>query len=331
LKFLLLRFRRTGDIILTTPAVSALKAAFPDSALTYVVEKPYARLVEGHPALDRIIVLERKMGRREFFRLLREIRGEKYDVVLDFHGGPRASLLTLFSGAKTKIGYRVKYRRFIYNRRIPRASASGPVHSAANHLNLVKALGVRIQYPPPLALPDPLPDEKDRVNMLLAGSGRNVILHIGAGNRFRDWGVQNIVGLLRLFEPRPGLRIVLAGGQDDLPAETEIRTLYGRPIPSLVGQLNLIELREAIRQSALFVGPDSGPMHIAASTATPIVAYFGPTLPAHFAPWQAEATLLEKDFGCRPCRQRRCLYKDFRCLKTITPQEVFSACRKYLD
>ena len=331
MKFLLLRLRRTGDIILTTPAVSALKAAFPASELTYVVEKPYARLVERHPALDKVIVLEQKMGRRAFYRLIREVRREKYDAVLDFHGGPRASLLTLFSAAKIKIGYQIKYRRFIYNRRIPRASASGPVHSAANHLNLVKALGVEIQEPPPLSLPEPLPNEADRVNKLLAGSGRAVILHIGAGNRFRDWGAQNIAGLLRLFDSRPGFRVFLAGGQDDLPAEAEIRALYGRPIRSLVGQLNLIELREAIRRAALFIGPDSGPMHIAASTPTPIVAYFGPTLPAHFAPWKAKATLLEKSFDCRPCRQRRCLYEDFRCLKTITPEEIFSACRKYLD
>jgi heptosyltransferase-1 len=331
LKFLLLRLRRTGDIILTTPAVSALKAAFPGSELTYVVEEPYARLVQGHPCLDKVIVLERKMGRRAFWRLIRKIRREKYDVVLDFHGGPRSSLLTLFSAAKTKIGYEVKYRRFIYDIRVPRASSQGPVHSAANHLNLVKALGVAIPEPPPLLLPEARPKEADRAKKLLAGPGRAVILHIGAGNQFRNWGVQNIAGLLRLFDSRPDVRVYLAGGPDDLPAEAEIRELYGRPVRSLVGQLNLIELREAISRAALFIGPDSGPMHIAASTRTPIVAYFGPTLPAHFAPWKARATALEKSLECRPCRQRRCLYKDFRCLKTITPQEVFSACRKYID
>jgi len=331
LKFLLLRLRRTGDIVLTTPAVSVLKAAFPAAELTYVVEKPYARLVEGHPALDKLIVLEPKMGVRDFLRLARVIRREKYDAVLDFHGGPRASWLTKFARAKIKIGYGVKYRRFIYDIRIPRASASGPVHSAENHLNLVKALGVKVSEPPPLSLPEPRPDEADRVNKLLAGPGRAVILHIGAGNRFRDWGVRNIAGLLLLFDSLPDLRVFLVGGQDDLLAQAEIQALAGRPVRSLVGQLNLAELREAISQAALFVGPDSGPMHIAASTPTPIVAIFGPTLPAHFAPWRAKATLLEKALDCRPCRQRHCLTQDFRCLTTITPQEVFAACQKSLD
>jgi ADP-heptose:LPS heptosyltransferase len=330
LKFLLLRLRRTGDIVLTTPAVSALRAAFPASELTYVVEEPYARLVQGHPCLDKVIVLEPKMGWRAFWRLIRKIRREKYDVILDFHSGPRSSILTLFSGAKTKVGYEVKYRRFIYGTRVPRASSQGPVHSAANHLNLVKALGVAIPEPPPLLLPKARPEEADRTEKLLAGSGRAVILHIGAGNEFRNWGVQNIAELLGLFDSRPDIRVYLAGGPDDLPAEAEIRELHSRPVRSLVGQLNLIELREAISRAALFIGPDSGPMHIAASTQTPIVAYFGPTLPVHFAPWKSRVTVLEKRLECRPCHQRRCLYKDFRCLKTITPQEVFSACREYI-
>jgi len=331
LKFLILRLRRTGDIVLTTPALIALKAAYPAAELTYVVEKPYARLVERHPALDKVVVLEPKMGWRAFLKVARAVRQEKYDALLDFHGGPRASWLSLFARAKVKIGYKVKYRRFIYDIRIPRASASGPVHSAENHLNLVRALGVAVSEPPKVALPEPLPEESDRVKKLMAGTGRAVILHIGAGNRFRDWGVQNIAGLLSLFDSLAGVRVYLVGGQDDMQAEAEIRALRGGPVRSLVGQLNLMELRQAIREAALFVGPDSGPMHIATSTATPIVAYFGPTLPAHFAPWRAKATLLEKAFDCRPCPQRRCLYEDFRCLKTITPREVFFACRKYLD
>lgn len=98
----------------------------------------------------------------------------------------------------------------------------------------------------------------------------------------------------------------------------------------MVGKLNLREVRELISRSALFVGPDSGPMHIAATTSTPIVALFGPTLPAHFSPWQAKAYLIEKDFDCRPCRQKRCIYEDFRCLRSITPDEVFQACLRFI-
>ena len=102
-------------------------------------------------------------------------------------------------------------------------------------------------------------------------------------------------------------------------------------IVSAAGKLGLRELKELISQTSLFVGPDSGPMHIAASTNTPLVVYFGPTLPAHFSPWKANANIIEKDFDCRhTCRQRECQYKDFRCLQTITPEEVYEASQNYL-
>jgi len=332
LKILLIRLRRTGDIILTTPAVAALRAAFPKAFLTYIVEGPFARLVRGHPHLDKVIVLSPKAGRREFLAVVREIRREKFDAVLDFHGGPKASLFTLLSGARTRVGYEVKYRRLIYNRRVPRAYAEGPVHSAANHLNLVKALGADVRKAPPLSLPEATAKERKNVDRLMkeAGRGKKVVLHIGAGNRFRDWGVENIVRLIGLISGLRGVRVVLAGGRDDREAEKEIQIRAGGRVPSLVGRVNLIELREAIRRSVLFVGPDSGPMHIAASTSTPIVAVFGPTLPAHFAPWQARAVIVESDLECRPCRQKKCVTGDYRCLRTVTPEQVFKACRRFL-
>lgn len=332
MKILLIRLRRTGDIVLTTPAVAALRTACPGACLTYVAEEPYARLVRGHPDLDGALVLDRTSGRRGFFDLIREIRRGKYDAVLDFHGGPKASLLTLLSGARTRVGYAVKYRRFIYNRRVPRARAEGPIHSAANHLNLVKALGVDVLLAPPLSLPEATAAEKRNVDRLMkeAGRGKKVVLHIGAGNRFRDWGVENIVRLIGLIDGLSGVRVVLAGGPEDGKAEEEIRGRAARPLPSLVGKVNLIELRECIGRSDLFVGPDSGPMHIAASTPTPIVAVFGPTLPAHFAPWQARAVIVESDLECRPCRQRTCVTGDYRCLSAVTPEQVFDACKRFL-
>jgi ADP-heptose:LPS heptosyltransferase len=104
-------------------------------------------------------------------------------------------------------------------------------------------------------------------------------------------------------------------------------------IAGLSGRLNLIETKELIARAALFAGPDSGPMHIASATRTPIVALFGPTDPAHFAPWRTEGrlTILQKNLDCRPCRQRGCVTNDYRCLMGITPAETAEACEKRLE
>lgn len=333
-KILLIRLRRIGDVILTTPAISALRQGIPTASISYVVEKPYRELVDGNPNLDKVIVLEKKQRLRDFLKLIRLIRKEKYDVVLDFHGGPRASLITLLSRAKLKVGYRIKYKNFIYNVKLPRSPKEGHFHSVENHINLVKALGVDVKSLPPLYLPQGQETEVEKVKKFieensLVGS-KIITIHISAGNAFRNWGVDNLVQLTNLLARRPDVNVVLLGTSEDQKAEEEILKKSTASLLSLVGRLNLREVKELISHSSLFVGPDSGPMHIAASTSTPIVALFGPTLPANFAPWQAKAFVVEKELNCRPCKQRNCIFKDFRCLRSIEPEEVYQACLRFI-
>jgi lipopolysaccharide heptosyltransferase II len=334
-KILLIRLRRIGDIVMTTPAVTTLKENLPGASLSYVVEEPYRELVEGNPHLEKVIVLPKKQAAKDFFGLLKKLRQERFDILIDFHGGPRATWMTLLARAGKKIGYRIKNKGFIYDTAIARGPDKGFIHSVENHLNLVKALGIKTDSIPPLLIPEATAEEKDRISDLFRSQGlsgtRIVVHHIGAGNRFRDWGVANIVALTNLLGTKPDMRIVLVGAKEDrVRAEEIIKKSTASPF-SLAGNLGLRELKELISRAVLFVGPDSGPMHIAASTETSIVAYFGPTLPDHFSPWKAEATIVEKEFACREtCRQRECLYEDFRCLQTITAEEVYHACLNFL-
>jgi lipopolysaccharide heptosyltransferase II len=319
---------------MTTPAVSALKKTFPQASITYVVEEPYRRLVEGNPNLDRVLAIGKKQHLRDFFRLLRAIRNEDYDVVVDFHGGPRAWWLTLFSGADFKVGYKVKYRSFAYTVAHPRGGKNGFVHSVENHLNLIRALGVDLDSAPSLDLPQARETELRGIDEFFRDNrleGAKVIaLHISAGNEFRDWGTANWADLADRLAQVPEVKVVLVGAEADRPAEEEIRARSRAPLLSLVGKVNLIELKETLSRASLFVGPDSGPMHIAASASTPIVALFGPTLPVHFSPWRANAQIVSKELGCRPCRQKKCQFGDFRCLRTITSEEVYKASLRFI-
>jgi ADP-heptose:LPS heptosyltransferase len=334
-KILLLRLRRIGDIVMTTPAVFLLKSFLPDSSLTYLIEEPYRRLVEGWPAVDRVLAVPAKQDRRAFLGLLREIRRERFDAVLDFHGGPRASWITAFSGAKLKIGFAIRGKSFLYDRCVPRRPDQGALHSVQSHASLVRALGFVFDDAalPPYDLPEATAGEKARVRAVQdefgLAEGRFAVQHVGAGNAFRDWGGDHHAALAATLAGRPEFRVALIGGPDDCARQKQIIALAGAGsrVAGLAGRLNLIETRELISRSALFVGPDSGPMHIAASTPVPLVALFGPTLPAHFAPWKTEgrASLLQKELACRPCPQRVCVTSDYRCLMSITPAEVAAA------
>lgn len=331
---LLIRLRRIGDIVMTTPALGILREAFPGASLSYVVEEPFRRLIEDHPHLDRAIILPSHLGTAAFVRFLLRLRREKYDAVVDFHGGPRAAWMTLFSGARLRIGYETGAKGFVYNRSVPRAAADGTVHSVVNHVNLVRTLTGGDSEIPPIRLPEARPEEAARVDRLLSEAGLAgsvyVAVHISAGNAFRDWDASHYLRLIERLRRESGVASLLVGSDSDRAKEAEILARSLASVPSLAGRVNLVELKEVIGRAALFVGPDSGPMHIAASTRTPIVAVFGPTLPAHFAPWKARARIVEMSLDCRPCRQRHCQRRDFGCIKRITADEVYEACRSFL-
>lgn len=321
---------------MTTPAISAIRCALPKAFLAYVVEEPFRRLVEGNPDLDEVLVVPSRQDFLSFLRFIGRVRRACYDLAIDFHGGPRASRIAWLSGAHFKAGYELKHKGLFYDVRVPRSRRGAPVHSAENHLNLVRAAGIEAEEPgPPLSLPEAKKEEAERIEKLWTDRGlqgsKVIILHIGAGNEFRDWGAENLAALAVRLAGFPGVRVILVGAAQDVSRAGDIRKTRPAEILSLAGDLNLIELREVIAKSALFVGPDSGPMHIAATTSTPIVALFGPTLPAHFAPWRTNAALIEKTLDCRPCKQRRCLTEDFRCLRGITVDEVLAACTRLLQ
>jgi lipopolysaccharide heptosyltransferase II len=333
---LLIRLRRIGDIIMTTPAVAALKKALPQASLTYIVEEPYGRLVEGNPDIDETVRIPPHQKAASFLSLIRRLRRKKFDIAIDFHGGPRASRIAWLSGARLKVGYELKHKEFIYDVRVPRSREGARLHSVENHLNLVRAAGVEVHEPwPRLILPPAWPAEMKRVEELWTGLGlpgqKTVVLHIGAGNAFRDWGSENLGALAVRLAALPDVRVALVGSREDVPRGDEIRAKSGNAVTSFAGKLNLIELREIIGRARLFVGPDSGPMHVAASTSTPIVALFGPNLPEYNAPWMARATIIEKTLACRPCKQRECVTGDLRCLRNITVDEVLDACRPVLQ
>ncbi len=139
------------------------------------------------------------------------------------------------------------------------------------------------------------------------------------------------MSFLESLSSLPDVVPLLIGSKEDKLREKEILQSLKKDVASLVGKTNLGELMAALEKVNLFVGPDSGPMHLAAALHKPIVALFGPTIPAHFAPWRAKAIILEKPMACRPCRQRSCLEKNYSCIQGIRPEQVVKACLELLE
>jgi predicted lipopolysaccharide heptosyltransferase III len=349
---LVVRLRLIGDVMFTTPLLRALKRAYPDSRISYVVEADAAPVVRNNPHLVEVIVAPRSRGLARIaddLRLAQGLRRRRFDLALDLHGGPRAAWLTWASGARERIGYDIPGRRWMYTQVAHRPPDLRPRHSVLNQWDLLEAIP---QWPG--GAPDP---ERDAVEMPLdadadrrmaarldaAGVGGDVqlvVLHVSAGNPFRRWPEPFFAETATALAGPARRRVVLSSGPSDRDAASRIAAAARARLASAGGQIvelgefDLQELRSLIARSQVFVGGDTGPLHMAAATRTPVVGIYGPTLSVRSAPWRPRAiptyAVELAELPCRPCDQRVCAPGDFRCLTTLPPADVIAAAERIL-
>lgn len=352
MNILLIRLRLIGDVVFTTPLPRALKRAYLGSRVTYLVEEAAAPVVAGNPAIDELIVVPRTRGWRRIrddVSLGWRLRRAGFDLVIDLHGGPRSSWLTWATGAPQRIGYTVQGRGWMYTKAVHRPRELRPRHSVVNQWDLLEAIDgwpggpadpVRDAVEMPL---DPAADAAIARRLEAAGvtsAHELVIAHVSAGNPFRRWPEPAFVALLTALGRDDRRRVIVSSGPSDREATTRIvrdaRAQLGSDAHRILdfGEFDLRELRALIARSRLFIGGDTGPLHIAATTRTPVVGLYGPTLPARSAPWRDPAvpsiSLEVAGLPCRPCEQRECAPGDFRCLTTLRPEDVVAAAEEAL-
>ena len=335
-------------MVFTTPAVAAVRRQFPDAQITYLVEPHAAPVVRHNPNLDAVLIAERPRGLRRVaydVSLARRLRRERFDLVIDFHGGPRSAWLALATGARQRVGYDVPGRGWMYTTRVPwTRSLVPPRHSVENQWDLLTPLGI-----------GPAQRARDAVNIAedpaaigsvvarLDAAGVRadaplVVMHVSAGNPFRRWPADRFAAVAAaLAREDHTRRIIITSGPSEadaanrIAADAQQQAGYAASAIVRCGEFDLAELRVLVDRAALYIGGDSGPLHVASSTRTPIVALFGPTLPDRSMPWRDETIpAVAVDAGplpCRPCHQRHCVPGDFRCLTMITTEQVLNAVR----
>jgi len=339
-------------VVLTTPVIRAIRRACPDARLAYLVESNSAAVIARNPHLDDVYVTPLLHGFarvQEDMALALRLRRERFDAVIDMHGGPRSSLLALATGAPVRIGYTIPGRGWMYTRRVERPRGHRDRHSVENQWDLAEALLPGIGRPSPATDPVEMPDDaaaSERLRRRLREAGIDeshdlIVVHTGAGNEFRCWPQGSFARVVAaLSSGAPNRRIILTSGAAQARRTELVRSLserQGAPQGSILVacDLDLNELRSLVERAILFVGGDSGPAHIAATTATPMVVIYGPTTPTVWGPWRDPSLVTETvDAGplpCRPCDQRVCEPGDFRCLRRLQPEAVVASANRAIE
>jgi predicted lipopolysaccharide heptosyltransferase III len=345
-KILLIRLRLIGDVVFTTPAIAALRHRYPGASISYLVERAAADVVQRNPHLDDVIIADRPRGLarlRYDLALARRLRRQRFDLVIDFHGGPRSAWLTRATGARRRVGYDLPGRFWAYTDRVPWSRALVPPrHSVVSQATLLDPL--QIALPSAAAAPVEMPVDpaavrsvNDRLHRAGVPPGEDVaVIHVSASSPFRRWPAERFAELAaRLVAEHANLHVAFTAGPSEHELQEQVTTLAQRQAGASAdrvlrcGDFGLAELRALIERAAVYIGGDSGPLHIAATTRTPIVALFGPTVAERSRPWRdAAIPTASVDAGalpCRPCDQRHCVPGDFRCLTGISVAQVASA------
>ena len=351
MRILLVRPRLIGDVVLTTPAVRALRRHFPRAELIYAVEPLAAPVALANPHLDQVIVMPYRRGWRRVLddvRLAARVRALRIDLAIDFHGGPRSSWLTWASRARRRVGYDVPGRSWMYTDVVARTHSTR--HSIFNLWDLIAAVDPALAAPPSRAFDAvemPANDEaRASLDARLTALGvlpstRVVLLHVSARNSFRRWPESSFADVAAELVRKEAHRVVIVmGGPSDRDAAGRVIALARARAAADAARIvsgegwTLAELRAAMDRAAAFIGGDSGPLHVASASRVPIVALYGPTVPSQWAPWRSEGLPFRAiDAGplpCRPCDQRVCHPGDFRCLSRISARDVLDAAEELL-
>ena len=322
-KILLIRLSSLGDIVLTTPAIRAVRAHSPDAYIAMLVGKQSADVLRENPHLDEIITFDRfakDKDTREMLRTVRVLREHKFTLAIDLQRKFRTALLMYFSGAAERIGKGALCT--------VRVREQGNKHATAHYFDLLHAVGI--------------PAVDQRLELFLAESertdasqrfdaagvtqtGLKVGVFPGAGWKLREWMPDRFAAIGDRLVQHFNAEVLIFGGQKESElVDTVANLMDARAVP-FAGNLQVRELAACIEKCDLFLTNDTGPMHIAAAVGTPTVSLFGPGNHIRFQPIGALHQTIRHDVPCSPCKQFTDKCKDNICMKKITVDEVWQS------
>lgn len=345
---LVVKLRHHGDVLLSSPIFSVLKAQAPHIEIDALVYADTAAMLTLHPAIARVHTIDRRWKKLGLLRqgmaewsLLKTLRARRYDLVIHLTEHPRGAWLTRLCRARWAVAPLIKQRGRFWNTSFTHLfarPANALRHTVECNLDALRRIGV---YPEVGARGLTLvagTDADTRVEALLRDhkliAGEYIHIHPASRWLFKCWPAAQVAQLIERLHAE-GHAVVLSAAPD--AAETamigNIQSLLSRPAVSLAGQLSLKELAALTARARAFVGVDSAPMHIAAAVGTPCVALFGPSGDKEWGPWGVPCRVVASEVHpCRPCGIDGCGGgKVSDCLLSLTPDSVFAALKNLLD
>jgi len=332
----ILHLNQIGDLVFSLPLLRALKENYPASTVHSILRPYLEDLVIHSPDIDKCIC--RRNGLTNRMTLLKEIRKERYDLLITLSRSEECLLMAALSGAKIKVGF----LNFPWDFGLDIKEKIEGHHSWYNNRKLLTRLGIPVKktdYVGLLVLTShrgPFGLEEPRIANL---PEKYVVISPGTSlrRRVKAWEEEKFGDLIVQLKKRYDLNPVLVGGQDDKEVnEKVIEMVRARDvdkklnhIENLAGKVGLKDLCYLLKDAVLFVGVDSGIMHLASSFDIPVVGIFGPTDPFYVGPQGSRSTVVREEMACAPCYLKGC--KERVCMEKLEASKVLEACERVLQ
>lgn len=286
-----------GNAVHTLPVINSLKGHRPESRITWIMQPGSAALVRGHPAVDEVVVLDRKRGMAGFGELRKSMAGHRFDVALNLQAYFKSGVATRLTNAPVRIGYdRARARDLTWLFSTHRLPARPRGHVQDEFLEFLDFLGVPVRLEWGL---EPTDEEGARYAPLLPdAAGPTVAMVIGTTKAEKEWPAERYAALADRVGAELGGWTVLVGGRSEREeaVAAAIRASASHP-PLDLREWDLRRLAYLISRADVLVSPDTGPLHLGVALGTPTVALMGHTNPRRYGPYRRYGELLVDAFG----------------------------------
>lgn len=318
---LLIRLDRLGDVVLTTPAIRAVRRTYPKAKVHLLVAGYTRDLVVNDPDVDKVLVYKKDKLEKD------------YDLAIAFHPGFKQNYIAYSCGAKTRIGYTGWGGGFFLTRKLKDDRARRVRHEVVSALEVADLAGCNTGD---VSLHVSVTDSGEGFAQEFFGlnglSGAPVIaIHPGARQDYIRWPKEGFAKVADRLIKDHGVKVILIGSESERGLVEAVASLMEEKPVFAVG-LSLTGLVSVIKRCALFIGNSTGPMHIAAGSGVPVVAIFGPAHPLdsfkEWGPWSRNNIVVNKVLNCPHCHPSEC--GGFECMKLVTSKDVLAAARVLL-
>ena len=332
-RILIIRLSAIGDVVRVLPALHCLRETYPNAHIDWVVERKSSDVLEGHPGIDRLLIFERpsdfKEAAREFWALCKQVRANRYDMVIDFHGIFKSGLLTRYSGAPDRYGYaRPRSQELSFLSTNHKTKVGMEIRNRM-HENLViceqfskgwKSLDVLMHIPDDaLEMSDAFMEES------FTGAKKVVAIHVPVDRPEKQWPLKHFAVLadMLLADGRFDVLLTWGPGQQEMVRKVASLALRNPVIAPETDSLK--QYMALIQDSDMYFGGDTGPMHIASALDVPVVAVFGGTDPEQHATLRQPYRVLHaSEFVTDEARLKEMSVSER--MASITPEIAYDAC-----